>query len=151
MTLNEKKTKPLSFFFKKLSPLAITPLRATEGSAGYDLYSPRSYIIECGQKALIPLDISIEIPPTHYGRLAPRSSLANKFAIDVLAGVIDSDFRGNIGLILINHDKENPFIIREGERIGQIIFEKISTPKLVEKKELEETVRGSGGYGSTGK
>lgn len=93
----------------------------------------------------------MEIPPTHYGRIAPRSSLAHKHCIDVMAGVIDSDFRGNVGVILINHSKENDYVVEEGDKIAQIIFERIDTPNFIEKEELGETKRGEGGFGSTGK
>ena len=145
------RTNNMNVFFKKISPKATKPLRSTKGSAGFDLFSPSSRVIRPGRSVMIPLDIIMEIPPTHYGRIAPRSSLAYKHCIDVMAGVIDSDFRGNVGVILINHSKENDYIVEEGDKIAQIIFERIDIPKFIEKEELGETKRGEGGFGSTGK
>eukprot|EP00339_Tiarina_fusa_P004578 CAMPEP_0117047582 /NCGR_PEP_ID=MMETSP0472-20121206/32881_1 /TAXON_ID=693140 ORGANISM="Tiarina fusus, Strain LIS" /NCGR_SAMPLE_ID=MMETSP0472 /ASSEMBLY_ACC=CAM_ASM_000603 /LENGTH=111 /DNA_ID=CAMNT_0004760333 /DNA_START=40 /DNA_END=372 /DNA_ORIENTATION=- len=101
-------------------------------------------------KALVKTDIAIAIPSGHYGRIAPRSSLAWKHSIDVGAGVIDSDYRGNIGVILFNLGDE-PFTVKTHDRIAQLIIEKISTPAVVQVDELDDTERGEGGYGSTGK
>ena len=82
--------------------------------------------------------------------IAPRSSLAWKHSIDVGAGVIDSDYRGNIGVILFNHS-DDTFVVNEKDRIAQLILERIATPPVVEVAELTETTRGAGGFGSTGK
>lgn len=91
---------------KKLSENAILPVRASSKAAGYDLFSAEDKVIEPLGKALIKTDISIAIPPKHYGRIAPRSSLAWKNHIDVGAGVIDEDYRGPVGIVLFNHSKE---------------------------------------------
>jgi dUTP pyrophosphatase len=89
------------------------------------------------------------IPHGHYGRVAPRSGLAWKKSIDVGAGVIDEDYRGNVGVILFNFGDED-FVIKQGDRVAQLILEKISTPEVEEVDELPETSRGDGGFGSTG-
>ena len=89
------------------------------------------------------------LPPGCYGRVAPRSGLALKKSIDIGAGVIDSDYRGEVGVILFNFGNKD-FIVNMGDRIAQLIFEKIKTPKIKETDELEGTDRGIGGYGSTG-
>lgn len=141
--------------YKKLNELAITPCRGTEYSAGYDLYSPskEDITIEPGCKVLIKTDITMEIPVGYYGRVAPRSSLAHKHFIDVGAGVIDSDYRGNIGVILFNFGKTS-YTVKYGDRIAQLIITRIICPELEEVNELNElktTERGDGGFGSTGK
>ena len=101
-------------------------------------------------KALIPLNIAVSIPQGYYGRIAPRSSLAMKH-IDVGAGVADSDYRGALGVVLYNLSPDNPFVVRTGDRIAQLILQKISVPSVREVDELDSTDRGSGGFGSTGK
>ena len=89
------------------------------------------------------------MPPGCYGRISPRSGLAIKKFIDVGAGVIDSDYRGKLGVILLNFGEEH-FMVNMGDRIAQLIFEKIKTPQIKEVKSLEETRRGNSGYDSTG-
>lgn len=133
-----------------LSPNAITPTRGSDGAAGYDLYAAMPSLVPARGKALIKTDIAVCIPPHLYGRVAPRSGLAWKNSLDVGAGVIDSDYRGNIGVILFNHSDVD-FEVKMGDRIAQLIFEQIQTPTLVQVSDItEETQRGSGGFGSTG-
>ena len=93
--------------------------------------------------------MSISFPAGLYARIAPRSGLALKKSIDVGAGVVDSDYRGEVGVILFNHGDQD-FEVKMGDRIAQLILEKIDTPVVEEVQGLEETVRGSGGFGSTG-
>lgn len=135
---------------KKLSEKAQTPTRATNNAAGYDLYSAQDIIINTQERQLIKTDISMSIPEGYYGRIAPRSGLALKSGIDVMAGVIDSDYRGEIGVILLNTSKTTPFTIKCGDRIAQIIFEKYHAVEFRELTELKSSVRSSGGFGSTG-
>lgn len=89
------------------------------------------------------------IPSGHYGRVAPRSGLAVKNSIDTGAGVIDEDYRGNVGVLLFNHSDVD-FQINRGDRIAQLVLEKIITPTVVEVDSLDETERNTGGFGSTG-
>jgi dUTP pyrophosphatase len=89
------------------------------------------------------------VPPGTYGRVAPRSGLAWKHSIDVGAGVIDEDYRGNVGVILFNLSDVD-FEVKEGDRIAQLVLEKIVTPEVEEVEELDESARGAGGFGSTG-
>ena len=135
---------------KKLSENAIVPTQGTKFAAGYDLYAAEDAIVVCGTRKLIKTNISMEITPGYYGRIAPRSGLAYKSGIDVLAGVIDSDYRGDIGVILYNTDKNIDFEIKKGDRIAQIIFEACYTVTLNETNALDNTSRESGGFGSTG-
>lgn len=100
-------------------------------------------------KALIPTDISMAIPSGYYGRVAPRSGLAVKHFIDVGAGVIDEDYRGPLGVVLFNHS-QNDFAVKKGDRIAQLLLEKIATPDIEVVEDLDETERGAGGFGSTG-
>ena len=94
-------------------------------------------------------DLSIAIPKDTYARIAPRSGLAWKHFIDVGAGVVDYDYRGNVGVILFNHSDVD-FEIKHGDRVAQLILERITTPEVLEVEDLDDTARGAGGFGSTG-
>ncbi|CAM0875519.1 unnamed protein product [Alopecurus aequalis] len=134
---------------KKLSENAILPRRGSALAAGYDLSSAADAVVPARGKALVPTDLSIAIPEGTYARIAPRSGLALKHSIDVGAGVIDADYRGPVGVILFNHS-EVDFTVKPGDRIAQLIIEVIATPEVVEVEDLDATVRGEGGFGSTG-
>ncbi|EJD00797.1 dUTP diphosphatase, partial [Fomitiporia mediterranea MF3/22] len=134
---------------KRLSDRAFLPTRGSAFAAGYDLYSAEKKVVPARGKALIDTQISIAVPLGCYGRVAPRSGLASKFMIDTGAGVIDSDYRGTVFVLLFNLS-ETDFEVKEGDRIAQLIIEKIETPDVVEVDDLEETLRGAGGFGSTG-
>ncbi len=161
--------------FKKLSNLATVPTK-NSGDAGYDLYSTEDYILKPLERKLFKTNIAIAIPEGYYGRIAPRSGLAYKYGIDVMAGVIDSTYLGDVGIILINlstpvynltpvrtdfsYDSGKRFIvcesfgeyeIKKGDRIAQIIFEKYHEFEFTEVKELDETVRGQSGFGDSGR
>lgn len=140
----------LQINIKKLSENAITPSKGTSFAAGYDLYAAEDAVVVCGGRKLIKTNISMEITPGYYGRIAPRSGLAYKNGIDVLAGVIDSDYRGDIGVILYNTDKNLDFEVKKGDRIAQIIFESCYSVSFFESEKLDNTVRENGGFGSTG-
>ncbi|KAK0745899.1 putative Deoxyuridine 5'-triphosphate nucleotidohydrolase [Schizothecium vesticola] len=134
---------------KKLSPSARLPTRGSAFAAGYDLYASRGTTIPARGKALVDTDISMAVPAGTYGRIAPRSGLAAKNFIDVGAGVIDADYRGPVKVLLFNHG-EAGFEVKEGDRVAQLVLERIYTPEVEEVEELEESVRGAGGFGSTG-
>jgi dUTP pyrophosphatase len=136
---------------KKLSENATIPTQGTSFAAGYDLYAAEDAVVICGTRKLIKTNISMEINPGYYGRIAPRSGLAYKNGIDILAGVIDSDYRGDIGVILYNTDKNIDFTVKKGDRIAQIIFEACYTATLNNVDNLDNTLRQAGGFGSTGK
>jgi dUTP pyrophosphatase len=136
---------------KKLSENATIPTQGTSFAAGYDLYAAEDAVVVCGTRKLIKTNISMEINPGYYGRIAPRSGLAYKNGIDILAGVIDSDYRGDIGVILYNTDKNIDFTVKKGDRIAQIIFEACYTATLNNVDNLDNTLRQAGGFGSTGK
>lgn len=136
---------------KKLSENATIPSQGTSFAAGYDLYAAEDAVVVCGTRKLIKTNISMDITPGYYGRIAPRSGLAYKNGIDILAGVIDSDYRGDIGVILYNTDKNIDFTVKKGDRIAQIIFEACYTATLNNVDNLDNTLRQAGGFGSTGK
>lgn len=131
------------------------PQYETVGSAGMDL---RANLEESGillhpmERKLIPTDLAIELPIGYEAQIRPRSGLAYKKGITVLnsPGTIDADYRGNVGVLLINLSKE-VFLIEDGERIAQMVVTKHEQPTLIEVKELSSTERGEGGFGSTGR
>lgn len=134
--------------YNKISTNAYIPSKATESSAGYDLYSAYKYVVPKKGKELILTDICLEIPFGCYGRIAPRSGLAWNNFIDVGAGVVDCDYRGNVAVILFNFSDED-FIVNKGDRIAQLICECIADTELIETS-LNPTVRNNNGFGSTG-
>ncbi|KAI0047301.1 dUTP diphosphatase [Auriscalpium vulgare] len=138
-----------SLLIKRLSSKATLPTRGSALAAGYDLYSAVKLVIPAHGKALVDTQISIAVPAGTYGRVAPRSGLASKFMIDTGAGVIDADYRGVVFVLLFNHSDAD-FTVEEGDRVAQLIIEKIETPSVVEVDDLEATLRGEGGFGSTG-
>ncbi|MDP2358409.1 MAG: dUTP diphosphatase [Beijerinckiaceae bacterium] len=131
------------------------PSKGTAGAAGFDLRAAVtegiSLVIEPGGRDLIPTGLSIAIPGGHEGQVRPRSGLALRFGVTVLnaPGTIDCDYRGEIGVILINHGAE-PFIIRRGDRIAQLVIAAVAECAFEPVAELTVSERGSGGFGSTG-
>lgn len=125
------------------------PLRATPGAAGYDLVAAEPVSVAAGGRAVVRTGIQLAIPIGHYGRIAPRSGLAVRHCVDVAAGVVDGDYRGEVGVVLVNHGAAE-FCVRAGDRIAQLILERASTPELEVVISLDDTERGEGGFGSTG-
>ncbi|PPR03878.1 hypothetical protein CVT26_000876 [Gymnopilus dilepis] len=146
----EASLAPVSnLLIKRLSDKARIPTRGSPLAAGYDLYSAERKVIPAHGKALVDTQLSIAVPAGTYGRVAPRSGLASKFMIDTGAGVIDADYRGVVFVLLFNlSDKD--FQVEEGDRIAQLIIERIYTPDILEVEDLDQTIRGAGGFGSTG-
>ena len=152
--------------YSKLHPHAKEPFRANTSDAGYDLFSTDYVTLEPFQRRLISTGINIEIPEGFYGRVAPRSGLACKKGIDVMAGVIDSGYRGEIKVLLINFNFEgynlrpnafeamfgsaNKIEIKPGDRIAQLIIEKCHNVEWKTMQTLEESQRGEQGFGSSG-
>jgi len=130
------------------------PAYATKGSAGMDIYAAleKPVIISRGAIEMIPTNISVEIPEGYEIQVRPRSGLAAKHGIGILnsPGTIDSDYRGEIKIIIINFGKED-FIIQPAERIAQLVVSKVYTAKFIETEELNNTKRGEGGFGHTGR
>src|SRR5437016_4117240 len=134
--------------FKRLDPRALLPTRGSPSAAGLDLYSIEAISLQPNERRLIQTGLAVDIPEGYYGRLAPRSGLATQKGIDVLAGVIDADYRGEIRCLLYNTGEEIIDLPAQ-TRICQLIIEKIITPDAVWVDNLAETNRGGGGFGST--
>lgn len=124
-------------------------MRGSALAAGFDLASSEKVTVPKGGKAIVKTGLSIAVPKGTYARLAPRSGLAAKRMIDVGAGVVDSDYRGEVGVVLFNHGEED-FAVELGDRIAQLVVEKIKMSDCEEVDSLDETTRGAGGFGSTG-
>lgn len=140
----------MSLGVKKLCFDAIVPTRGSDRSVGYDLYSSEDAMVPCqAGRALVGTGITVVLPEGVYGRVAPRSGLAVKHCINVGAGVIDPDYTGEIKVILFNHGLKD-FEIKKGDRIAQLVLERCETPPIEEINIIEDTERGSGGFGSTG-
>lgn len=165
--------------FRRLTPTAIPPRRATPDAAGLDMCAdlldetgaarilkgsqgslpvtpadgdgPARILLPPGERVLVPTGIAMALGPGLYARVAPRSGLALKDGVDILAGVIDRDYRGDCSAMVINTDPRKPVVIEHGQRIAQIVIERISLEDPVEDVGLEDTDRGVSGFGSTGK
>ena len=136
---------------KLLNSLAKLPRRASAGAAGYDITSTEHVTIYHGTRGLVSTGVSVKLPPGVYGRIAPRSGLAVKNGIQVGAGVIDADYRGEIKVLLFNHSSDHLFEVSPGDRIAQLICERCELPDVIQTDELDETERGEGKFGSTGR
>ena len=136
----------------RLDPRATLPTRAYAGDAALDLRTLEAGSIEPGQRAMIPTGIAVEIPPGQAGLVLPRSGLAFKHGIALVnaPGLIDSGYRGELRVLLLNTDREEPFVYAAGDRIAQLVLVKIETPEPVEVAELSSSERGAGGFGSSG-
>ena len=135
--------------FKQLDPRAVLPQRGSVLAAGLDVCGIEDVEIEPRQRVMARTGLAVAIPPGFYGRVAPRSGLAAKSGLDVLAGVIDSDYRGEICVVLYNTGDET-IHLPAGSKICQLIIEQIITPEAAWASDLDETARGAGGFGSTG-
>src|SRR6266516_876834 len=138
-----------SLSFERLDPNAVLPTRGSQSAAGLDLYSIEAITLNPNERRVIRTGLAVAIPEGYYGRVAPRSGLAIQKGVSVLAGVIDADYRGEIGCLLHNVGAERIDLPAQS-KICQLIIEKIITPAAVWANRLSETGRGSGGFGSTG-
>lgn len=127
------------------------PTRGSKEAAGWDLYSSENIVVPARGKAIIPTGIHIAIPYGYYGRVAPRSGMSWKKHTDIGAGVIDSDYRGTIGVVMFNHGEQD-LNIELHDRVAQLVIEKINTNEMkeVNLNDLNNTERGEGAFGSTG-
>ena len=138
----------------KISPSASLPVRASAGAAGYDLFSIDSYVVLPGRRVVVSTGITVQLPPGTYGYICPRSGLAVKHGLDTLAGVIDPDYTGEVKVVLQNLDATQPFVIRPGYRIAQLMLINNTIADVVEvpteNTGLIQTERGASGFGSVG-
>ena len=137
---------------KRLSKDAIFPAYATEASAGADLYATEAAIIPAGEKCLVHTGVAVAIPQGYAGFIYARSGLATKrdLAPSNMVGVIDADYRGELMVSLRNYGKETQ-TVEKGERVAQLVIAPVAQAEFCETEILDETVRGEGGFGSTGK
>jgi len=129
---------------------ALAPEYASAGAAGADLRASAAVTIPPAGRAAVPTGLRVEIPPGHVGLVWPRSGLAVRHGIDTLAGVIDSDYRGEVKVVLVNHGEE-AFTVAPGDRIAQLLIQEVERATFLGAPDLESTGRGSGGFGSTGR
>lgn len=136
---------------KRLSPDAILPKYAHRGDAGLDLYAARDLVIPPSEARVVPTGIAVELPPGTEAGIRPRSGLAREWTVTVLnsPGTIDEGYRGEIGVVLINHGSE-AFHVKRGARVGQLVIQRRLEVEVLEVDRLSETDRGDGGFGSTG-
>jgi dUTP pyrophosphatase len=137
---------------RRLDPRATIPSRAYEHDAGLDLYAVEALVLAPGQRASVGTGISVEIPPGQAGLVLPRSGLAHRHGIALVnaPGLIDSGYRGELRVLLLNTDPRDSFPVAVGDRIAQLVLVPIYTPEVVEAQELTDSKRGLGGFGSSG-
>jgi dUTP pyrophosphatase len=143
----------MSFRFTRIHPDAEPPRRAHPGDAGFDLHATEPARLEPGERASVGTGIAVEIPDGCAGLVLPRSGLAARHGISVVnaPGLIDAGYRGEIRVLLLNTDRSEAFEIAPGDRIGQLVIVEVGGGDPVEADSLEESVRGEGGFGSTGR
>jgi dUTP pyrophosphatase len=137
----------------KLRPEAIVPTRAHEGDAGLDLHACEPAHIGPGERWSVGTGIAVEIPDGHAGLVLPRSGLAMKHGVALVnaPGLIDSGYRGEIRVLLLNTDPAETFRVEVGDRVAQLVLTPIALPEAVEAEALAESARGEGGFGSSGR
>ena len=137
---------------RRLDPGLPVPARARPDDAGLDLYAAEAATIEPGARALVPTGIALAIPAGYAGLVLPRSGLALRQGITLLntPGLIDAGYRGEVKVLLVNHDRATATVAR-GDRIAQLVIQRVETAELVEVAELPDSGRGAGGFGSTGR
>jgi len=142
----------LRVLVRRLDATLPLPAYAQEGDAGLDLHAAETTVIQPGGRALVPTGIALAIPPGYAGLVLPRSGLALRHGVTVLnaPGLIDAGYRGEVKVLLINHDR-GPVTVARGERIAQLVLLRVERAELNEVAELPTSERGAGGFGSTGR
>ncbi|GAB4286576.1 MAG: dUTP diphosphatase [Coriobacteriia bacterium] len=137
---------------KRIDPDLPLPRYAHEGDAGLDLYAAADVTLAPFERALVPTGVAVAIPEGHAGFVQPRSGLAIRQGLSLVntPGLIDSHYRGEIKVIAINLDPMTPVVINRGDKIAQLVIQPVDRVELTEREVLDETVRGEGGFGSTG-
>ena len=137
---------------KRLDPELPLPSYAHPGDAGADLHSAVEVTLQPGERALVPTGIAMALPEGYVGLVHPRSGLAAHHGISIVnaPGTIDAGYRGEVSVCLVNTDRSTPFTVRRGDRIAQLVVQKVEVAAFVDADDLTETARGPGGYGSTG-
>ena len=138
---------------RRLDAAAVLPTRAHEGDAGLDLYAAEGATIPAGERASVGTGIAIEVPPGHAALVLPRSGLAARHGIALVnaPGLIDAGYRGELRVLLLNTDREEHFAVHPGDRIAQLVIAPVALLEPVEAASLDDTARGAGGFGSSGR
>jgi len=136
---------------RRLRPDAVLPQQAYKGDAGVDLSACEAAVLEPGTRAVISTGLAVEIPDGYAGFVLPRSGLAARHGIGVVnsPGLIDSGYRGEIRVVLLNSDREAPFVVEPGMRVAQLVVAPVASLRLVEVDELATSERGARGFGSS--
>ena len=136
----------------RLDPTVPLPKFGKPGDAGADIASRVDLVLKAGERALVPTGLSIALPAGYVALVHPRSGLAIKHGISMVntPGTVDASYRGELQIILINHDLHEDFVIKAGDRIAQLVIQKVESADFVEVESLPGTERGAGGFGSTG-
>lgn len=146
--------KQLNVQFTKLRPDATAPSRAHAGDAGYDLRAADEVVLGAGERSLIKTGVAVAVPAGYAGLVLPRSGLSIKHGVTLInaPGLIDSGYRGELMVPLINHDRAEPFIVERGMRVAQMVFVRAGNAVFTEVESLDESLdgRGVGGFGSSG-
>jgi len=142
----------VEILIKRLDPEVPLPTYAHQGDAGADLTTTVDVELKPGERALVPTGISIALPDGFVALVHPRSGLAAKFGVSIVnaPGTVDAGYRGEIKVMLVNLDPREPVVLRRGDRIAQLVIQRFETAAFVEVDTLPDSVRGDGGYGSTG-
>lgn len=137
----------------RLDPRARLPVRAHPGDAGLDLHALEAFALAPGARARVRTGLAVEIPAGHAGLVLPRSGLAERHGISVVnaPGLIDSGYRGEVGVLLLNTDRKETFVAQPGERIAQLVIVAVPAAEVRESGALTDTARGGGGFGSSGR
>ncbi len=135
---------------KKINNDAKIPTYAHSGDAGMDVYSAERVVVKIGERAKVPTGIAMEIPGGFVGLVWDKSGISMNFGIKTLGGVVDAGYRGEVVIGVVNLSKED-YVIEKGDKIAQMLIQKIESPKIIEVEELSNTDRGENGFGSTGK
>lgn len=135
---------------KKVNPEAKLPAYARPGDAGMDLFAVEEVMIPAGTIVQIQTGVAAEIPEGYVGLVWDKSGIAQKYGLKTLGGVVDAGYRGEV-LVGVANLSQSPYTFEKGHKIAQMLIQKIENPEIVEVSELSETVRGEGGFGSTGK
>ncbi|MDP3992277.1 MAG: dUTP diphosphatase [Nanoarchaeota archaeon] len=141
---------PIEIKVKKIHPDARVPVYGSEEAAGLDLFSNESYELKTGETYVFKTGIQMEIPKGYAGLMWDRSGLSSKHSIERVAGVIDSDYRGEIGIALHNQSGKN-YMVNKGDKIAQLLIQRVERVSINTVENLSDSVRGEGGFGSTGK
>lgn len=137
----------------RLDPTLPLPAYAYPGDAGADLVTAVALTLAPGERAVVPTGVSLALPPGYAGFVHPRSGLAARHGLGIVnaPGTVDAGYRGEIMVVLVNHDRTEPIVLARGERIAQLVVQRVETVRFIAAAELPTSVRGSGGHGSSGR